>query len=186
MRDRKETSIFALAIHPLDCIGIGLWCNGSTRHFGRLSSGSKPDSPTQEKHGSTLWCTPCFLCLPTSPHCDWPHTPRRLHHLPTPQHIGTALDDSWNKGVQSYSLLNHPSLLYLSGESSPLYPMTQSPHPSQATLATRLSNRHDTRGAVHSLVFQKKEEESQDLTSVSHPLHRKLLTLHTEERENLS
>ena len=26
---------------------IGLWCNGSTRHFGRLSSGSKPDSPTQ-------------------------------------------------------------------------------------------------------------------------------------------
>ena len=25
---------------------IGLWCNGSTRHFGRLSLGSNPSSPT--------------------------------------------------------------------------------------------------------------------------------------------
>ena len=32
---------------------IGLWCNGSTRHFGRLSPGSNPGSPTTSKGEST-------------------------------------------------------------------------------------------------------------------------------------
>ena len=32
----------------------GIWCNGSTRHFGRLSSGSKPDIPTHGNEGSHL------------------------------------------------------------------------------------------------------------------------------------
>ena len=50
MQDRQERTIFAVAISlNLRLDRIGLWCNGSTRHFGRLSSGSKPDSPTPKK-----------------------------------------------------------------------------------------------------------------------------------------
>lgn len=45
MRDSDFLTIFAL-LSKESPKRIGLWCNGSTRHFGRLSLGSKPGSPT--------------------------------------------------------------------------------------------------------------------------------------------
>ncbi len=55
--------LFLLPLHrnPKGGYRIGLWCNGSTRHFGRLSSGSKPDSPTIKKALKVIF--QCFFCF---------------------------------------------------------------------------------------------------------------------------
>ena len=60
MRVNRKSINFA-PLSKDSVIRIGLWCNGSTRHFGRLSLGSKPGSPTKEISAGKLLSGGDFL-----------------------------------------------------------------------------------------------------------------------------